>query len=239
LKEFRTKEVADLYASINAGNKGNPLQTKSDKEIADIEDKWDAVVKLAPPDPFTVDENKLNTSERVVKVANSTAPKVYVDYSTVYYYNVGKPLAGTAQASLKLASDGTMTEGSAQVESKTLQTFLDLLPVKDVLTAAAKSAGGFALTETGTPKAVPTTVKYELAAEVKTFKHTHSEFVKRDSKSKTAAPQVCEPPSDDVLAGNMLVEEVSEPKKKADDSEQTISVSGSIQLPKAKEEAKK
>ena len=231
--------MTDLYATINAGQKGNPLQTKSDKEIADIEDKWDAVVKLAPPDPFTVDENKLNASDRVVKVANSTAPKVYVDYSTVYYYNVGKPLAGTAQASLKLASDGTMTEGSAQVESKTLQTFLDLLPVKDVLTAAAKSAGGFALlTETGTPKAVPTTVKYELAAEVRTFKHTHSEFVKRDSK-KTAPPQVCEPPSDDVLAGNMLVEEVTEPKKKSDDSEQTISVSGSIQLPKAKDEVKK
>ncbi|HYL15259.1 MAG TPA: hypothetical protein VEV41_19630 [Terriglobales bacterium] len=239
LKEFRTVQVAQLYAAVNSAQKAPLTGVTSDTQIQDIEDKWQAVVNLAPPDPFTVDEDHLNLcvpprcdNERVIKVANSTSVKVFVDYTTMYFYNVAKPLAGSSQASLKLASDGTMTEGSAQIESKTLQTFLDLLPVKEVLTAVAKTAGGLK----GLVQVPPTIVKFELTSDVKTYKHTHSAYV----TTPATTPTVCAPPAGDLLSGyNLMIEDVTESKKKAEGADQTISVSGSIQLPKPKEEPKK
>jgi hypothetical protein len=239
LREFRTVQVAQLYAAVNSAQKATLTGLTSDTQIQDIEDKWQAVVNLAPADPFTVDEDHLNLcvqprcdNERVIKVANSTSAKIFVDYTTMYFYNVAKPLAGSSQASLKLASDGTMTEGSAQIESKTLQTFLDLLPVKEVLTAVAKTAGGVkALVQIP-----PTVVKFELTADVKTYKHTHSAYV----TTPTATPAVCGPPSGDLLSGyNLMIEDVTETKKKPEGAYQIISVSGSIQLPKTKDEPKK
>jgi hypothetical protein len=56
-------------------------------------------------------------------LAESSAQLVpYVDYQTVYYYNTQRPLTGTSQVDVKLAADGTMTEGSSQVNDQTLSS---------------------------------------------------------------------------------------------------------------------
>jgi hypothetical protein len=195
----------------------------------EIETKWDALAQKQPPDPYSLDQSKLGDktspdNKRVLRVANETVPEIYVDYSTMYFYNTSKPLAGSAQANVELASDGTMTKGSAQAEDKTLQAFLDLLPIKDVLSTVAKAGLGVA----AAPAAEP--AKYELSIATQLLKHTHFKYL-------TDKTPPCAPPEGELTPGyNLLTEDVSEPKKKAADG-QTISVNGSIQLPK-KDDAK-
>jgi hypothetical protein len=161
----------------------------------------------------------------VVKIVNDVLPESYVDYKHIYYYNVSRPWIGSSQASIKLASDGTMTEGSGQQESKTLQAFLDLLPIKEVFSAAAKGAMAVAPIDGGGP--LKGTAKYELSTDVKTLKHTH--YVIDESK-QPPCPAIKEDVG--VKDGyNLLVEDVSE-SKKSPPKDNEIGISGSIQLPK-------
>jgi hypothetical protein len=230
LEEYRSEAVLDLYKSLTASKLSSD---KQENEIKNIEEKWAAVVAKAPIDPYSIDEDKLgptptgqkttSDSKRVMLLTNDVIPETYVDYSSIYYYNSSKPWLGSSQASVKLAADGTMTEGAAQQESKTLQAFLDLLPIKEVLSAAAKGAVPLAAIE---GRDIPGVAKYELTTEVKTFKHTHY-IIKRDELPPCAAPK------DEVItpAYNLVLEEISESKKTAP-KDGEIAISGSIVLPK-------
>lgn len=74
-------------------------------------------------------------TERLLLVSNQTAPSQYVDYSNQYYMNVDRPLIGSASVTAKLASDGTLTESTAEVKDETVQSFLSLIPIKEILTS--------------------------------------------------------------------------------------------------------
>lgn len=84
-------------------------------------------------------------------VANSSVPKTFVNYGTVYYVNQTVPFAGSAKADYKLATDGTLTEASGEVTEDTLKTVLGALPISDLIKSAAgiglasKAVGGKAL----------------------------------------------------------------------------------------------
>ena len=200
-------------------------------KVNEVEGKWDALAGIQPPDPYKLDQDNLDDDDsedykRVLRVANETVAETYVDYSTTYYFNTKKPLAGSAQANVELAGDGTMTKGSAQAEDKTLQTFLDLLPIKDVLTSVAKAELGIEAVEPGAEA-----TKYELTISTQILKHTHYKYL-------TGKVPPCDAPKGPLVADyHLQTENITEPKKKANEG-QTISVNGSIQLPK-KEEPKK
>jgi hypothetical protein len=72
-------------------------------------------------------------SLRFVLAANSLAAERYVDSSTVYYFNGSRPWAGSASVEADVNPDGTLSKGSAQMESKTAETILSLLPFADVI----------------------------------------------------------------------------------------------------------
>jgi hypothetical protein len=237
-------QSADFKTLMQAVNEAQPDANGgiSAAALGDIEDAWTTLSERQPADPYRLDQNQLRSvpvpgapgvpagtdRNRVLQVANETVAETYVDYSTMYFFNTSKPLAGSAQGNVELAGDGTMTKGSAQIESKTLQTFLDLLPVKDVLGTVAKGAVGAALA----PTPVAGTVTYDLSISVQqVWKHTHYKYL--------AVAPPCAPPAGELITANdysLLTEDVTEPKKKPADG-QTISVNGSIQLPK-KDDAK-
>lgn len=51
-----------------------------------------------------------------------------------YYYNAKVPLFGSINTSVKLASDGTLTEATANITDKTAETLLSMFPAKELLT---------------------------------------------------------------------------------------------------------
>jgi hypothetical protein len=131
---------------------------------------------------------------------------------------VTRPIAGTAKLDNKLASDGTLTEVSAEIEDKTIEAIAT--GIKDILTAvgtAAKSAG-------------PEPVQHvKLSVAVGGFKHTLS-------KLDATAGMPCAAQGNDVAAPYVYSRtEVGAPtEKKADTKGSKISVSGEIILPEAK-----
>ena len=120
-------------------------------EVSNAKTLEDAILKAFSKfknyvSPTTV----LPGEENRVLASNKNELTSFVNYGEVYYYNVKKPLAGSVTASAELGSDGTLSKATATIEDKTLQTFLDLIPVKDVVTAAAKGALGIAALDGGT-----------------------------------------------------------------------------------------
>lgn len=231
LGEFQSDKVAQFMAAVNS--KHNTPSSQTQDAIADIEDKWSAVVEMAAetPDPFRLDEDHLSSTDgkdrgRVLRIGNTINAETYVDYTTMYFYNTPKPLVGSSQATVKLAGDGTMTEGTGQIESKTFQSVLDLFPIKEVASAAAKGGLPAQLFGAGTPP--KGTMKYELSVDTKVSKHTHSRYLGTKPPCGQSESEISAKPY------NLTVEDVSEAKKSSDDS-QSISVTGSIKLPKPKD----
>lgn len=239
LSFYDSDDVANFRALLSKGHltppKNDEEKREQEKLVQDIEGEWDdltAELDKLKYKPFGLNEDKLAVCENnlpncEVKVENVTEPVLYVDYDTPYYYNSSKPWIGSSQASFKQATDGTLSEGSAQVETKTLQSFLDLFPVKALVSSAAGLASTAAKLHGGTGN-VAGTYKFELATTVKVYKHTHT------AKIGAEAPP-CVPISNDVIgeAYNLTVEEVAQTAEKKGADGNTISINGSIQLPKS------
>ena len=60
---------------------------------------------------------------------NTNKLEPYVDYSQVHTYNVKRPWVGSANATIKLNSDGTLSEATAEIEDKTLEILAEILPL--------------------------------------------------------------------------------------------------------------
>ena len=75
------------------------------------------------------------TTADVDPVANRVFVQPYVDYRWQYFLNASSRAAGAASVAGKLAADGTLTEASAEIEDKTLETVLAAVPTGDVLTS--------------------------------------------------------------------------------------------------------
>jgi len=246
---YDSEDAAQLRALLSQGNPTPPKtdQEKADQEkhLEDVVEKWDELVTQVAAinyKPFGMNEDKLSVCDKdanrnelpnceakqVVKLENVTEPVLYVDYSTPYYYNSSKPLIGSSQASFKQASDGTLSEGSAQVETKTLQSFLDLFPVKDLVSTAAGTAKAAAALRAG-PAETSGTYKLELTTAVKVYKHTHTAQI-------STGPPPCPTPDADVIgsgAYNLTIEDVGQSADKKSADANTITVNGSIKLPKS------
>jgi len=114
------------------------------------------------------------------------------------------------------------------LESKTLQSFLDLIPVKDVLSTVAKAGlAGVALTA-GIPSLKVDHFKFDLAIDPKVFKHSHSRNILHTKECKAAQNYV-------TGSFSLTIEEVSgtsdQTKPKVDQNQ--VKIQGTIDLPKA------
>lgn len=58
-----------------------------------------------------------------------------------YYINTRRPWIGSANATIDLAADGTMTKAQAEVEDKTVETILSVLPITTFFTKQWNLAG--------------------------------------------------------------------------------------------------
>jgi len=242
LSVYNAKEqtVQKLQALLSEASATSPGDTGKIKKIFEA---WNAIAP-GTYDPLSANDDETIASPNVYVASNTVAPELYVDYNTTYYFNSKSPLAGSSQATAKLADDGTLTEATAQVESKTLATFLALLPVSDVLKTVATGAlpaVKFApeVLECASPTAKELTYDFDLKITTKALKRAHSAFVLAADSTLVRPP--CGLPTTLVTkasyaAYNASVEEVSaDGESKADSN--TIKVSGTVTLPKATDKA--
>ena len=190
---------------------------------SDVSASWGAVKNLTcdlTAEPFAGSANSFIASDTISNYA-------YVDYQNTYTLNVRRPIIGSASATTKLATDGTLSEATAQIEDKTLSTLISALPTSDLIKGAAGIAPAVAF--------APNLNPYELKIDEKAVKFTWTYY---DPGTHGACEQDAKLTSNPPNSGtpDLAVEDASAPKKPADDGN-TVKVSGSIQLPKAKDAA--
>jgi len=185
---------------------------------SDITADWTAVKKLGCD---LAEEPAMGSKDWYV-TSDTISAYTYVDYQNPYTLNVRRPIMGSASATTKLAADGTLSEGTAQVEDKTVGTLLGMIPT------AALAPHAVAVSK---PEAAP--FPYELKIEEKGVKFT---WTYRDPATYGGCERDSQLTSDPPTTGkpDLVVEDAGAAKKTADDSS-TVKVSGSIQLPKAKD----
>lgn len=187
-----------------------------------------------------------------VLLSHASAPRSYVDYSRVYYLNVRKPWIGSASATAELAADGTLTKGQAEVEDKTAETILGMLPAKELLQALGTKGIGF----DAEGKVIPLDAKkrapalLQLTIESDAVRHT---FAKAgpiaggsDEPTRECPPAFRLTPADLPAAGPVTGQGTSAPtanattyrrelpgaKKESEKQNNEVTVSGTITLPK-------
>jgi hypothetical protein len=199
------------------------FQTLVDEARAgkDITASWKAVKNL----PCDVTTEPLMGSKNSFVASDTISNYAYVDYQNTYTLNVRRPVIGSASATTKLATDGTLSEATAQVEDKTLETLIGAIPSADLIKSAAAIAPAVALT--------PNTYPYELKIEEKAVKFIWTYYDPAMHGGCEKDPLLI---SDPPTAGkpDLVVQSADGDKKAADDSN-TVKVNGSIQLPKAKD----
>jgi hypothetical protein len=183
----------------------------------DIAASWKAVKSLV----CDRTEEQVTGSKNSFVASDTVSAYTYVDYQNPYTLNVRRPIVGSASATTKLASDGTLSEGTAQIEDKTVSTLISAIPSADLI----KNAAGIA--------AAALTSSYEIKIEEKAVKFT---WTYRDPATHAACEKDMQLVSDHPTTGkpDVRVEDAGGEKKEADDGN-TVKVNGSIQLPKAKD----
>ncbi len=174
------------------------------------------------------------------KLSDVVSPYKYVDYGTTYTLNVKRPVNGSVSATTKLASDGTLTEGTAQADEEIVSSLLNAAASVFAPGAAPAAAAAPPLT-TPAPvsiesKALPAapTINYELKIEPKFARLTKTyrdEGQHGSCASDTALTSATPPGHADFVISDVD----SDAKKPADNA---IKVNGTIELPKAKDAAK-
>ncbi len=165
----------------------------------------------------------LPSKENRLLASNTNELTSYVNYGELYYYNVKKPLAGSVTASAELNTDGTLSKGTATIEDKTLQTFLDLVPVKDVVTAGAKAGLGILAVD-------GQVVALKLTIEPQTYQYTLY------TTGAINPPLPCAPPGQALTSGsgevNFARTAVGTESAKKDEESKAVKFSGSVEVPK-------
>jgi hypothetical protein len=187
----------------------------------------DAFTNLGVYDP----SSNWSAGGKAVMIANQMSPSTYVDYSTTYYMNSQRPLVGSATNTFKLNQDGTLGEGSATIDDKSLETIGGLIPIQDILsglgaptpaiTAETARAGGRTLP--------PWKFQYNLTMESAPILHT----LARTTPLNDA--QTCAQQRQLTRADSLTTEYVrkpgSEPEAPPPPKGNNITISGQLTLP--------
>lgn len=219
---------ADTQGFLGLLRKKPPL---SDDDIAKASDYW-SKIDAASEDPYSKVLPKMDaqgkpvqqTSSGLFLISNTATVKVLVDYDNEYALNAKAPLAGSVNTAYKLSEDGTLTEGSAQVQDQTLATIAGLFPISDLIKSAAgvatKAAAALA------PEA-PGSVTFQATVEKRALKISYSKLLE-DFELGCSADAAIAPSS----SNNVTIESVGPDTPAAkDDKSNSISVSGKITLP--------
>ncbi len=210
-KDYNSDEFRRLVLSFEKSK-----ATSSEDVILDIFIRLKDYVSPTTTLPAT--ENRLLAS-------NKNEPTSFVNYGDVYYYNVKRPILGSVTASSELSSDGTLSKATATIEDKTLQAFLDLIPVKDVVSTAAKGALGIAATDGGTAL-----LTLKLTIEPQTYQYTLYTIGSINPSSPCAKPGPALTATEDVNFARTVLSATDDSKK--DDIAKKVKFSGSVDVPK-------
>lgn len=198
----------------------------SDADRAHIESAWGELSKAADYLPLGKSEDLLISSgTNVMTISNTASPEAIVDYARVYYYNAPRPWIGTSQVDAKLAADGTLTEGSAQVQSQTLSTVLTT--VTSLFSTVFSKVPQFGIVPTA-PTNITTTVQYDLSVQKESYQHTHTRYDKFANPCPPASPAV----TTDYALTITVPGQPSSSALTAKDDSSTVKVTGTVTLPK-------
>jgi len=216
--QFQPSTNAPLQTLLALLNKPNT----SAPDIIAIENAWALIIAKDDYIPLSTSEDDLiKAGKEVIETANTSTPEVVVDYKTVYYYNAPRPWVGTSQVDAKLAADGTLTEGSAQVQGQTLSTILTA--VTSVFSTVVSKIPSFG--PGAPPDATSTTTQYDLTVQKEAYQHTHTRY------GDFSNP--CAPAPGGVLDNYALTITLPNQPSSAKDDSSTVKVSGTVTLPKA------
>jgi len=155
---FESQEVVDFMKVLN-----------NRPDEGTVVSYWQKVVARADSHVLSRDFGSLGVGDRIL-AGRSAAPAVYVDYADQYYVNAKLPVAGSANVDAKVAADGSLSEASAQVQTQTLQTILNALPISSVITGGL-GLGGKSIA------AVAEVEAFQLTVSVSGYRHTLARFV--------------------------------------------------------------
>ena len=209
----------DLQTLLSLLNKSD-TNADPDTDIPQIDAAWDAL--NAHPDyvPLSISEDQIAQSPNALLMSKTSAPEAVVDYATAYYLNAPRPWVGTSQVDEKLAADGTLAEGSVQVQGQTLSTILTA--VTSILTAVLSKVPAIGFVPE-TADATTTSDQYELTVQKDLYQHTHARYV------SFAKP--C--PIELVTTSYALTITAATQSPASKDDPNTVKVSGTIILPKS------
>lgn len=117
--------------------------------------------------------------------SNVIRDTAFVDYDTPFYLNKVQPISGSAELSLELAADGSLSKVAAKAEDKAFEQVLGLLPADKLLEQAKGAATPAAATEQADKIAGSTagTVGYEFSLTVEQRYVRHIRFTEIPDRS--------------------------------------------------------
>lgn len=158
--QFQGPEVSNFTKLINS------LPT----DEGTVMREWKKVVAIADPHVVSRSFDSLSVGDTIL-VSRSAAPVFYVDYNDQYYANAKIPLAGSANLDVKVADDGSLSEVSAQIENKTLETITGALPISSVITGELGLSGGKSIAPAAEVEA------FQMTVAISGYKHTLGRFM--------------------------------------------------------------
>jgi hypothetical protein len=193
------------------------------EHVKQIDEAWNTQISVLPDHvPLMQSIEDLHKAKNVVMVSNTATPEAIVDYATPHYYNALRPWIGSAQVNVKLNVDGTLTEGSAQVESTTLQGVLDFVPAKDLFGIAP--APGKEKDALGAPEGPDIAFdQLELTIKQEDYRRIHTSYTGNGMDCKPQDGGVKKPCAERI--------EMPGAASEKQDPEKTVEVTGKIILP--------
>jgi len=116
------------YANANPECPINQLKT----DIATGENpipEWTKLINKCAFDPLVqgLREGFTDKDKDIVLVSNTNTLQPQVDYRNVYYINAKHPFSGSAKVDAKLNADGSLSEGTGEVDDRTFEAVVSLL----------------------------------------------------------------------------------------------------------------
>jgi len=206
------RSSADFRALLDELDKPQP-------ELASVQTAWSSLKQRQSFDPYSQSAGEF-------LLDNSSKAVTLVDYAHEYDLNQRKPLAGSTSADYKLGPDGTLTEAQGQVQNDTLSTILSALPLSDLI----KSAAGIAAKTGAAAAEPPSPVKFSLEQEERLKTTTYSIVSTYAANCPTG-----EALTEKITGASKSIADIGarESTKTTGKEDTAISISGTINLPKA------
>jgi hypothetical protein len=166
-----------------------------------------------------------NAEADLVQQSNTVKADTFVDYSKTHFLNVSRPAMGSVSATTKLNPNGTLSEGTAEVEDTTAETLIGAFPIGEVTLGILTKAGALGVMMEGEDAATPRPI--QLVVTPTRFKHSLSKTERANppcvgAKALTRKTE----------GVNVRREAIPDGGGQGDKDDAAIGVTGKITLPK-------